>query len=143
MVSGSGFKARMQEAMVGYTLWADDDTDFYQLVWVEPLVPGEPVPGEVWEEARDGRRVTITHPPYSTGDSDARWVPTDKGLCYVPALRPIPVHPWHWRADGSAEGRDKDPRARYDRRGDHRSTTRHFVERGKCDRKGDRRQNDE
>ena len=137
-----GFVGRMQEAMIGYTVWADaDDTDCYQLVWVQPLVPGEPEPGEVWEN-HGGRHLTITSPPYTNHWSGARIVPTDGGNYLLEHLRPIPVHPWHRRADGSAEGRDKDQRVLRDRRSGW-TTTHFFIERGKCDRKGERRQNDE
>ena len=135
-----GFVGRMRVVGAGHTVWGDDSDGHMKRVWVQPLVPGEPKPGEVWETP-GGRRATITHAPYSILGG-TRYVPTDKGLFSIDDLRPLPVYPWHRRADGSAEGRDKDQRVLRNRRS-YWSASHFFVARGKCERKGDRRQNDE
>jgi len=137
-----GFVGRVQRVGKGVTIYGEGASSefFPHRVWVQPLVEGEPEPGEVWVD-RSGRHVTITNPPHLSNWSGDRLVQTDRGLFSVQDLM---VYPWHRRADGSGKYASSEPRMRRDRRGDdYRVTTRHFRERGKCDRKGERRQDDE
>ena len=140
---GDGFVGRMAGVMPGITVRHDEESYHdYTRVWVQPhIFEGEPVPGEVWETIY-GHRVTIKYPPQDSHYHGQRWVQTDTGRFPVSHLRPLPVHPWHRRADGSAAGETEEPRRRIDRRYQ-RPMTDCFRSRGKCDRKGDRRQSDE
>lgn len=100
-----GFVGRMRTAVgPGRPVYhIDIDAEYAPFeVWVEPLVPGEPKPGEVWETTGGySSRVTITGPPYNNHWSGERYVPTDRGCYRVSMLHPVLVHPWHRRADGS------------------------------------------
>jgi len=139
----NGFLGRVSEVRPGlYVSNPDGDSGhFRHEVWVQPLVPGEPKPDEVWEN-HGGRHLTITSPPYTNHWSGARIVPTDGGNYLLEHLRPIPVHPWHRRADGSAADKTEEPRW-YGGRRSWSVTTEVFQQRGLCERKGARRQDDE